>query len=725
MKKLLPYLLFLFAVTGYAQNNSVFKTAISANADSTTVRNTVAASQSYYGNIGALYYNRQSSKWRIFSDSTWSDLITSGGGGGGIDTVFAYNGLTRVGDDSVRWGGTLTQNTSIVQAGFNTTFSGIGKVTFSPTTGGGSIAGFNYGSVAGNPTTLANGDAWYNSSTNTFSQRINGTTVNRNITNGVLGTGVNFYNTTGSGTFNNLAVGDGGNTSFGVQSLDAIIDGANFFNSSYNSAFGYLTGTAITTGRHASLLGYRAGASLTTGPNNTFIGSTSGQSVTTANDNTYVGYNTGSGATNTGAANTFLGSGAGAVNTSGAQSVMVGYLAGSTNTSGLYNVFIGSEAGETNTTQNDGVYIGHWAGLYVRGTQNTFIGSDVYAQTVVNPSSGDGNTALGYRAGLTDIITNASTSGNDNTYVGKQSGLGSTTQVSRSTALGYRAKVYSDESMVFGTEIAADRVNYGFGGESYGSGQGVIYVKEAVTNPSAAPTDGFQLFGRSTTGNAMLWNNGLTEAGEFITDNLSTWNFGTSTLAGSTRTIAALGSSSDIDLIFQNKGAGKKFQFNTTSGSAILDAGGSATTLTIWGGSASQVSIGGSSTDANLIIDGTSSTNVNVSGGQGVDVTLLVGTGGANTNDLIIETNTNAGQTLKINDGSNEQMGLAVLVGGTVTVNNVKVTANSRIFLTSQVDGGTPGFVRVSSRVAGTSFTITSSSGTDTSSIAWLIIEPN
>lgn len=167
MKKILPYLLILFAVTGYAQNNSVFKVAISANADSATVRNTVTASQSYYGNIGALYYNRQSSKWRIFSDSTWSDLITTGGGGGGIDTVYAYNGLTRVGNDSVRWGGTLTQNTSIVQAGFNTTFSGIGKVTFSPTKGVGSVAGLNIGSIAGNPTTVANGDFWYNSSTNT------------------------------------------------------------------------------------------------------------------------------------------------------------------------------------------------------------------------------------------------------------------------------------------------------------------------------------------------------------------------------------------------------------------------------------------------------------------------------------------------------------------------------------------------------------------------------
>ena len=69
-------------------------------------------------------------------------------------------------------------------------------------------------------------------------------------------------------------------------------------------------------------------------------------------------------------------------------------------------------------------------------------------------------------------------------------------------------------------------------------------------------------------------------------------------------------------------------------------------------------------------------------------------------------------------------MGTATLSAGTVTVNTNKVTANSVIMLTSQSDGGTPGFVRVSGRSASTSFTITSSSGTDTSVIGWVILEP-
>jgi hypothetical protein len=79
---------------------------------------------------------------------------------------------------------------------------------------------------------------------------------------------------------------------------------------------------------------------------------------------------------------------------------------------------------------------------------------------------------------------------------------------------------------------------------------------------------------------------------------------------------------------------------------------------------------------------------------------------------------------LSVTEGANAKQGIAVLVAGTLVVANTAVTANSRIFLTSQVGGGAPGWVRVSARVAGTSFTILSSSATDTSTIAYEIFEP-
>lgn len=124
------------------------------------------------------------------------------------------------------------------------------------------------------------------------------------------------------------------------------------------------------------------------------------------------------------------------------------------------------------------------------------------------------------------------------------------------------------------------------------------------------------------------------------------------------------------------------------------------------------------------VLFGTDGSQKQSPGNAGADVTQIR-TGaalfGLTATDLDVNT---SGHGLRVAEGSNAKQGTATLAAGTVTVSNTAVTANSRIFLTSQADGGTPGFVRVSARVAGTSFTITSSSGTDTSTIAYEIIEP-
>ena len=74
-------------------------------------------------------------------------------------------------------------------------------------------------------------------------------------------------------------------------------------------------------------------------------------------------------------------------------------------------------------------------------------------------------------------------------------------------------------------------------------------------------------------------------------------------------------------------------------------------------------------------------------------------------------------------EGTGKMLGTATLVAGTVTVANTNVTANARIFLTVQTPGGTQGHLSVS-RTAGTSFTITSTSNTDTSTVAYHIVKP-
>lgn len=89
--------------------------------------------------------------------------------------------------------------------------------------------------------------------------------------------------------------------------------------------------------------------------------------------------------------------------------------------------------------------------------------------------------------------------------------------------------------------------------------------------------------------------------------------------------------------------------------------------------------------------------------------------------DFVVGT---VGRGIRIAEGTNARMGTATLAAGTATVNTTAVTSNSRIFLTAQNTGGTPGALRVSARTPGTSFTITSTSGTDTSLVAWEIKEP-
>lgn len=92
------------------------------------------------------------------------------------------------------------------------------------------------------------------------------------------------------------------------------------------------------------------------------------------------------------------------------------------------------------------------------------------------------------------------------------------------------------------------------------------------------------------------------------------------------------------------------------------------------------------------------------------------------TGNLILNT---AGNGIQIKEGTNATMGVATLVAGTVVVNTTKVTATSRIFLTT--DGGTLtnlGSVYISARTAATSFTISSTNVLDASDVAWVILEP-
>lgn len=89
-----------------------------------------------------------------------------------------------------------------------------------------------------------------------------------------------------------------------------------------------------------------------------------------------------------------------------------------------------------------------------------------------------------------------------------------------------------------------------------------------------------------------------------------------------------------------------------------------------------------------------------------------------------VKVNTLSTSSLSIIAGANAKMGTATLVAGSKVVANTAVTANSVIFITTKTPGGTVGYKYVSAKVAGTSFTITSASGTDTSTMDYIIVEP-
>lgn len=224
IKKHLIVLLVCLSTISFAQNNGGFKALASYNTDSATVRTYINNLQLQYGNVGGLYYNRQSSKWRAYEDSTWIDLIQSGG------TTFALtNGSgTTANGTAVDLGGLLTQNANVNGdaqtynarftnidrfdvdnvntinlsdalaasltlagdadlSGNNTSLNGTTSINFTAPTGiftghynfsaNATFPGLNVGTFAGDPSAPVNGDVVYNSTTNNLRARINGSWV--------------------------------------------------------------------------------------------------------------------------------------------------------------------------------------------------------------------------------------------------------------------------------------------------------------------------------------------------------------------------------------------------------------------------------------------------------------------------------------------------------------------------------------------------------------------
>lgn len=81
------------------------------------------------------------------------------------------------------------------------------------------------------------------------------------------------------------------------------------------------------------------------------------------------------------------------------------------------------------------------------------------------------------------------------------------------------------------------------------------------------------------------------------------------------------------------------------------------------------------------------------------------------------------GAILSVASGTNQRAGNATLVGGTVTVSNTTVTANTIVLLTRKTSGGTIGTAITYTLSPGASFTVTSDNVLDTSTFSYLLVE--
>ena len=158
----------------------------------------------------------------------------------------------------------------------------------------------------------------------------------------------------------------------------------------------------------------------------------------------------------------------------------------------------------------------------------------------------------------------------------------------------------------------------------------------------------------------------------------------------------------------------------TLSGAGAPDA-----VLAVGTGVPGLINLGGVGTAGSSLSSGSSSLNIQCQAGPVFFSSNGISDVGAfdNTGNFLVRT---AGRGLQVAEGtgSDALQGTATLVGGTVTVANTHIASTSRIFLTSQADGGVPGFLRVSNRTNGVSFTVTSSNALDTSMFAFEIFSP-
>jgi len=221
----------------------------------------------------------------------------------------------------------------------------------------------------------------------------------------------NFHHPTGSS-----AIPDAENTFVGLSSGNFTMGSTatQTWHGSLNTAIGFNTLNALTTGYDNTAVGSETLPALTTGAENTAVGTWAMILSTTGNNNTAIGAGSMSGVDITGNKNTAVGYTAGRNIGAGSNNTAIGYqtlLIGS----GDSNTALGTRALLSLTTGSDNVAIGHAAGRFITGgvtanetsLNSIYIGKDIRALA----DGGDNEIIIG--DSLTGLGSNTVVIGND------------------------------------------------------------------------------------------------------------------------------------------------------------------------------------------------------------------------------------------------------------------------------------------------------------------------
>jgi hypothetical protein len=280
-----------------------------------------------------------------------------------------------------------------------------------------------------------------------------------------LGSGAMQFNTSGGG---NVAVGTfalyqnntgNSNTAIGHVALYSNTSG------NANTAIGDNALLLNTTGESNTAVGYFAAQNVTTGLGDTAVGESALNAVTTGSDNTAVGHR--AIFTGTGKRNTSVGKDSQCCGALYFDDTGIGHdaMAGLDWENYLQDVFVNTNfTGSGNTALGRSSLVG-----LTTGNNNTVAGMLAGGSF----SSGSNNVAVGYQAGVTATDANRNISGSNNTWIGYNSGPGTATQLTNSTAIGSNATVSSSNALVLG-----------------GTGQFAVKVGIGTTTPANVFTIG-------------------------------------------------------------------------------------------------------------------------------------------------------------------------------------------------------------------------------------------